>query len=189
MEGELRRATLKGDEDKVKELLSNGANVDAIYEGGETPLLIAAGEGHTEVCKILLSWGAKVNTRDDDGFTPLVVAADQCHVEVCEILLARGARVDLKCGRNDMTPFLRAVCMGDIDICRLLMETGKIDIEDTDSNGATALNIASIEGGQSYEQHEEVMALLLARRPKLDTRDKYGFTIYQLTIVYICTVF
>ena len=56
-----------GDARKVAELLSQGGRVDA-REQGFTPLLVAAQEGHTEVCKLLLETGkANVKEKTPDG--------------------------------------------------------------------------------------------------------------------------
>jgi len=69
---ELNEAVRRGDQGKVKQLLSSGADVnfkDPSY--GWTPLHNAAREGHFEIFKLLLSKGADPNGKDAMGQTPL----------------------------------------------------------------------------------------------------------------------
>ena len=69
---------------------SNGADPNIARENGETPLMIAARLGQTEVVKLLLERGAKTNTRTKKfGQTALMWAAG--HPEIVRLLLKRGA--------------------------------------------------------------------------------------------------
>jgi len=45
-------ACVGGHVETVKELLSNGAEVDDLNENGHTPLMIAASAGHVIVAKV-----------------------------------------------------------------------------------------------------------------------------------------
>jgi ankyrin repeat protein len=45
------------------------------YTSGQTPLMIALGEGHAEAVHVLLELGASVNVVDSSGFTPLHYAS------------------------------------------------------------------------------------------------------------------
>ncbi len=68
--------------------------MDEKSNDGQTPLHLAASEGHVEVGSLLLSKGANVDEKDNAGLTPL--AASQGHVEMGSLLLSKGARVDEK---------------------------------------------------------------------------------------------
>ncbi|KAI8514415.1 hypothetical protein Bbelb_087390 [Branchiostoma belcheri] len=75
----LRTAAGAGDTDRVKQLLAEGVNPNAV--GGFrqwTPLHRAARNGHHETVSVLLTAGADVNTRDDIQDSPLHWAA--CNV-------------------------------------------------------------------------------------------------------------
>ena len=58
-------ALKNGDTQKVKNLLANGADVNAKRDNGVTALYIAAHDGHTEIVKELLSKGAEVNAKKE----------------------------------------------------------------------------------------------------------------------------
>ena len=68
------------------------------------------------------------------------------------------------------TPLLAAAQGGHIEVCKLLLETGKANIEETTLFGNTALNVAADDG------HASTVALLLSKGARVDTRDKNGVT-------------
>jgi ankyrin repeat protein len=92
----LHHAAWKGDKKCVELLLAKGAAVDirggkesllGIFDifvlvpayilapsSNETPLHIAAQQGHLEVVKVLLDHGADINAKRSDGETPLLLA-------------------------------------------------------------------------------------------------------------------
>ena len=68
-----------------------GTAVDARDEGGYTPLMYAAADGHLEVAKALLAAGAAVDARDEAGKTPLKYAQDGNKPQLVELLRQHGA--------------------------------------------------------------------------------------------------
>ena len=62
IDSKLLNAAERGDIDKVKHLINEGADVNAkdVYE--KTPLHWAAEKGHKEIVEILLKKGANVNS-------------------------------------------------------------------------------------------------------------------------------
>ena len=65
----LHHATRNGDLEIVKQLISNGADVNAIADQGHFPLYCAAGHGHVETTQYLIEQGADLQTRLSDGKT------------------------------------------------------------------------------------------------------------------------
>jgi ankyrin repeat protein len=59
--------------------------VNSTTEGGETPLLMAAGNNHKKVVKILLRHDADV-TAASAGFTALRIATLQGYTEIVQLL-------------------------------------------------------------------------------------------------------
>ena len=90
---QLWEAARTGDATAARELIAKGADVNAKFRYGQTPLFKAAERGHTEVVKLLLEKGADVNVRDTFyGATALTWAADKGHIEVVRALLDKGIK-------------------------------------------------------------------------------------------------
>lgn len=68
----LHYAARNGHRKICQELLSNGANVNAVTRSGKaTPLHRAVTQNHIHIVELLLTANADVNLQDSDGFTPL----------------------------------------------------------------------------------------------------------------------
>ena len=65
----LHHATRNGDLEIVKQLVSHGADVDAMADQGHFPLYCAAGHGHVETTEYLIAEGADLQARLPDGKT------------------------------------------------------------------------------------------------------------------------
>ena len=52
-------------------MLEAGADIDARYEDGRTPLHVAAIEGHSDIITTLLAAGANARLKANGGLTPL----------------------------------------------------------------------------------------------------------------------
>lgn len=106
----------------VESLLLQGAPVDARYNHGNTPLMVAAFfAGSTDICKLLLLNNAQVNAKNNTNSTPLLFATTNDTAEVCELLLAHNARVDIK-NNEGTTPLLRATRILNPNICKCLID-------------------------------------------------------------------
>ncbi|OWF52231.1 uncharacterized protein LOC110448031 [Mizuhopecten yessoensis] len=84
-------ASALGNNDIVKVLLDNGADVNMTIRGGETPLHHAAKEGHLDVVQTLLDKQADLNAQDEKGERSLTLAAQNGHADVVKYLLKCGA--------------------------------------------------------------------------------------------------
>jgi ankyrin repeat protein len=113
----IRRAAGNSTADVVRELIAEGADVNATDELGRPALLVAAGEsGNPAVVRALLAAGASVNAKSKDGDTALTAAVREYlpgedefiknalrrNTEVVRVLLDAGAdpRVRGKDGRS-----------------------------------------------------------------------------------------
>lgn len=66
-------------------------NVNHADSYGETPLLVAAAQGHVDVVRLLIAASANVNARTRSGTTPLHHASGQGRLAVAEQLIQAGA--------------------------------------------------------------------------------------------------
>ena len=85
-----------GNVGKVEEAIKDGANVNAKDNDGNTALMWAAYNGHTERVKLLIEHGANINAKDNDGETALMQAAFYGYIEIVKLLLEYGASVNDK---------------------------------------------------------------------------------------------
>ncbi len=92
---DLQSAARSGDLRQVKQLLADGANVNAKDKERATALHGAAGAGHTAVAELLLAHGANVNAKDRGRATPLHWAARQDQSPMVELLLLDGAEANV----------------------------------------------------------------------------------------------
>jgi ankyrin repeat protein len=151
----LLRASKAGDNpDAIQLLLDNGALVDLPNALGITPLLAAAGMGHTDNPS-----RGKFNT-DEDG------------LKAIQILLKAGANIHAR-NNEGQTALHSAAQKGWDEIIAFLVENG-VPIEATDLAGRTALDFAkgNAGAGRQASVHPETAALLekliagrAARRP------------------------
>lgn len=97
-------------------LMNAGSNVDAIGQGGATPLHYAAQTSEKRMVQALLSWDAKPDTPNHQNVRPLDLARDPGMV-----------RHELNRKAEDterLTPLQRAAEDGDTSVVQLLLELG-----------------------------------------------------------------
>ncbi|GFS32906.1 ankyrin repeat domain-containing protein 12 [Nephila pilipes] len=90
-ETSLHVATIKGDFEKVKKLLKQGASVNTVDNAGWTPLHEACNYGWYKIAKLLIEYDANINAVGFDKFTPLHDAAVNKHEKIVSLLLEYGA--------------------------------------------------------------------------------------------------
>lgn len=143
---------------------------------GVTPLMQAAMAGHVKVVKLLVRKGANVRARAHAGFTcslgcsALDYAAQGGHEEVVAYLLRKGAPANTR-DKHGITPLMNACRQGHVGTVRMLVKhTKKQGLGKADYFGRTALHVATENG------HEKVVAYLLRKGAKANSRDKNGGT-------------
>lgn len=86
----------------------------------ESPLMLAALRGLTEICLQLIELGADVNK---PGWTALHYAASNGHLQVMSLLLDQHAYIDAA-SPNGTTPLMMAARYGSFAATKLLLEAG-----------------------------------------------------------------
>jgi len=108
-------------------LLDRGATVDHQDKDGMTPLLVAAFEGHRDVCDLLLEYDADMDHCDVTGRTPLWAAASMGHGSVVKLLLYWGCCVDT-IDNEGRTVLSIAAAQGGTDVVKQLLARGDISL-------------------------------------------------------------
>jgi ankyrin repeat protein len=72
----------------VSALLAGGANLEDATHPGRTPLILAAGKGHTALVRLLLARGANVDARSETGHTAYDHAEVSGYPGIMELLAA-----------------------------------------------------------------------------------------------------
>jgi uncharacterized protein len=87
----------------------NPYNLLVAAQGGLTPMLFAARQGHADALRALLESGADVNQQSGgDRTTPLLMATINGHFDLAKLLLERGANPRLA-SENGVTPLFAAL--------------------------------------------------------------------------------
>jgi ankyrin repeat protein len=146
----------------VRQLVAQGARINARDHRGRTALLLATQRNHVEVARFLIREGADVNARDLIQDTPFLYAGAQGRTEILrltletvKVLLATGINVD-HVNNLGWTALMEAVILGDggpahTEIVRLLV-AAKANASIPDRDGVTPLEHARRRGYDAMVQ-------------------------------------
>ena len=129
------------------------------------PLYIGAACGTVNLCKHIIQKTGVIEPWLKYGETPLHLAAMHGNLEVVRFFMANFVN-----SKRQETLLNRAVIGGQLDMCKLLIEEYKADVNLSDTNGRTPLHIASIFG------HVEVCKFLCKHVMDKNTLDYNGKT-------------
>lgn len=135
-------------------LFGKRAKIDSKDRYGRTPLSYAVWIGNVAIVELLIKAGANAYSKDEIKGTPLSYACCNRDKEVIEVLLKRDTQANLK--DNSKKLILSAALRGDEDVVKLLLDTGKINLEAMNDSGDTPLWRAAWMG------RETIVKLLLA---------------------------
>lgn len=135
------------------------AQVEVRSAQDESPLMLAALKGWTEICQQLIAKGADVNK---PGWTPLHYAATNGHLAVMNLLLDHHAYIDAA-SPNGTTPLMMAAHYGTPEAVKLLLEA------DADPLLRNELGLSAIDFAQRVNRQdaaEIIAAFVRARQPR-----------------------
>ena len=133
-------AAAAGNTEAVEYLVSQGADVTAKDDWGKTALIYASGMDNPELITNLIKLdNTAVNLPDNSGNTPLIYAAQRGLNENIKILLANGADVNYRNPATGLSAISAAAAEGNSATIRLLVRTGKADVNISDLSGRTPI--------------------------------------------------
>lgn len=173
---ELLTAVRNGELPKVRQLIAEGADVNASALNGSSALLLATADNRIEIAHALIAAGANVNQKNLIQDSPYLLAGASGRNEILQLTLAHGA--DLKStNRYGGTALIPACERGHVDTVRLLIQAG-VDPDHVNRLGWTCLMEAIVlsDGGPA---HQQVVAQLIAAGADLNLPDKNGLSPLQ----------
>lgn len=151
-------AAMRGDTARVRQLLKQGADVNAAQGDGMTALHWAAGRGDAALIGVLVYAGARVDALTRNGnYTPLHLAARGGRAAAVRALLKGGANPNAVTSAGGVTPLHFATAMGSTEAMTALLDAGAPVDSREGAWGQTPLMWAA-----NYDRVEAVR-LLIAR--------------------------
>lgn len=166
----------------LKFLIAKSADLESTYFF-DTPLIIAAQEGHLECLKALVRAHVNLNAQNDHccgGETAMHTAVNKGHYECARLLVEAGADASIEayCGK---TPLMKCIPQWDsyekekikLQCLKLLIRYG-VDLDQKDSFGNTAIMLAAERG------KAEFLELSLKAGARWDLTNEKGYTALEL---------
>jgi len=138
-------------------LVSKGANVNALDNGGAAPLHYAIAYNRTYLAEFLIENGANVNAsvtkkKGLEGATPLHFAVGHQNIHIINLLISKGANVNAKTKKGQTLLHLASI-YNSFKAATILIKAGaKITLKD--AHGESPLSIAV------KKNHEKIIVLL-----------------------------
>ncbi|KAJ6260675.1 hypothetical protein Dda_4902 [Drechslerella dactyloides] len=153
----------------------------------QTPLFLAAANGHEHVIRVLIgndggyrrkvdARGVAIEPEDKNGLTPTSVAAAKGYPAIVELLLAEGVDPNIKNGQG-FTPLWLAAVNGHKAVVELLMKSAA-NLELTDRNDQTPLSVAAERG------YKDIVKLLVDAGADVNSMDRNHSTPILLATAY-----
>lgn len=147
---QLIHAAESSEDSRIKQLLAEGANINAKGENGMTPSLWMLSIKDYDGLRLLLENGADPNAMMDDSELSLVhIAAATRPTEVLALILKHGGNPNLTFKMNDDTPLMAAIWQFRFDNADYLIKHGA-DINQHTTNGLNAPGTAITIGQYDY---------------------------------------
>src|SRR5437899_846413 len=165
----LVEAVRNQDQQQVRTLLNQHADVNARSGDGSTALLWAAHWNALDIASLLIRAGADANASNDFRMTPLSEACTNGSAAFVDLLLKAGANPNTPVGTG-VPPTMTCARSGSTDAVRMLL-AGDADVNAKEpAQNQTALMWAAA------EHHPDVVRALIEAKANLRAHTKNGFT-------------
>ncbi|MBA0853503.1 hypothetical protein Goshw_018442 [Gossypium schwendimanii] len=195
MDIHMRNAASKGDVEMLYKIIDSNPNVlDNIDKRPvvETPLHVAASEGHTsfaiEIMRLKPCFSQKLDSR---GMSPMHLALENNRISTVLRLLETENGEDLvrNKGKDGITPLLHVVKQGDLRLLDKFLLACPTSIVDITNQGETALHIAVKTGNievldylLAYLQRSWKREALNQEERVLNWKDENGYTVLHTAV-------
>ncbi|XP_071042114.1 delta-latroinsectotoxin-Lt1a-like [Parasteatoda tepidariorum] len=180
---DLYNAAGRGDQDlaysEMQLLLDKGADIDAVFDQGQTLIHAAAMKGNDRVAKDFLFGKIDINSKDKKGYTPMHIAAESNQKEFVQELIKLGADVNAQTETNQLTPLHIAAMNGYLETVSELIKSPVISVNAADKFGFTALHHATHKRGNA----KIVKALLTNDGTSISAKTKLDLTPLHLVSI------
>ena len=154
---EIHEACMKGETEKVANILKDSENFDMKEIDKKGTLIFALKKGHNEIVEALLKYGADANSKTKHGESVLHIASKLGNVVIVRKLLENGANINAVSKISKQTPLHSASEKGQIEVIKELLKYNPLlDVKDT--NNKTPLYYAFTFG---FSGHMDVVKLLV----------------------------
>lgn len=171
----LHVAVIFNNEDVVRMLLDEGANVHAKDEAGRTPLHCASTQkcGTSKIALMLLDHGADPNDQAFNKMTPLHMAVISKNTSVITVLVKKGASIHAK-ERTGYSSVRIALRSSSAEVLKALVSTDYdfTSACDWNSDGMTPLHFAAKRNGK--KGHGTVVPFLINRGADVNAKCRLG---------------
>lgn len=153
----LMKAAKNGHTEIAKNLIENGADIDAKNKESVDAFFMAEENKHVETAQLLLDSGAAIVENPSDDTPALLKAAERGHLITTQFLIKKGNNVNMtgSMGSNgsatDVTPIMAAAYNGHIDIVKLLRKNGAV-LNQLDKENRSALSYALRGSGDNNDE-------------------------------------
>jgi len=144
----------RGDADKVEELVKLKADLHATDALGNSPLHLAAFNGHTKVISVLLEGGADPSHQNGEMDTPLYMAVLSNSLQCVKLISEKLTDAQFNSANVEgFTPLHYAAGEGNMPITKYLVEACKCDPEFPDNLGLTPGFCAVLQGRKEVAEY------------------------------------
>ncbi|KAK7078619.1 hypothetical protein SK128_002014 [Halocaridina rubra] len=169
---ELLKAVYAGNLSQVTNLITQGADIQAKSRINDTPLHLAALNGHEDIIEYLLAQGAPLEVPNSNNDTPLHRAAAKGNVNAFSALVKAKADLSAK-NKRGHTPLHLAASEGQLSIVNYVLalrDSASGPLVVRNENDETPLHRAALKG------HAQVITALVKGGSDISARNKPGNT-------------
>lgn len=178
---QLNEAVKKGDIQAVRQLISEGADVNEPPNSSWKPIHTAVQKKNLDIVKLLVANNADVNAwvtiHRDRRKTPLHMAVDKNDLEIAKILISAGADLNARyVSKKSVYNASPPIFYAKKEMMKLLIDSGAdVNSRSADANEYTSLHLA-VTGTKYKEADIEVVKMLIDAGADVNATSRYGET-------------